>query len=513
VRLHIDRNGHAVLQTGGVTYQNTGTQIVVNPILSSGGGKAILAKSTTPFGGSQPTDAITGHASFHTSPNLNSVEIANDSPEEPVITGINVLGSSGTPSIVVNTSNRSGFSYQTNTVTDASTVSIADSSSSDILLSGAIDNPLGSTSIVEANMAGIASGSILSSGPGQSIETGSLVLESENGGIGTDADRVNVQMVQSGVAPSLTATAPNGNLYLDTSALNLTASPLAVTSPSIAAQSVDLFLGDGASQSPGQSGTTPQASAFDFDSIQVADPINIQAGTSTAVSVSVATPGDMDVGTIQSAFGDVTLTAAGAIDLGIVAAYHGTIAATAQGGPIAAPDLFESPGLFADTIALTATGFIGGGSDGSQPVPIVSSYSGPGSFSAQTPDRLTIQQLSGILNLGVVSSGGGDDRVGRVDTRPRLGRRDRADRATGDPDGRRRHRHVDRPDLDERGGADGGRGRRFLARQRRAVDDPSDRELDRPRRRRDPRRHRRRRAGCRREDLRRRRRALRDAPR
>src|SRR5262249_51956394 len=109
---------------------------------------------------------------------------------------------------------------------------------------------------------------------------------------------------------SFQVNAPLGNVYLHVSTLNQTTNPLVVTSSALVANVATLRIEDGAYQPAGQTVTTAEASSFNMSGVAVSE-LDINAGTSTAVGLSISGPGDLNLGAVTSQQGDVSLTALG----------------------------------------------------------------------------------------------------------------------------------------------------------------------------------------------------------
>ena len=148
------------------------------------------------------------------------------------------------------------------------------------------------------------------------------------------------------------------------SRLNQTANPLVVTGSALTGQEVDLKIADGASQPAGQTTATPQASTYNLSSVAATQRLDVDAGTNTAVTVAITANGDLNVGTITSAEGDVSLTSTGG---SIVDATGGT-----------------ATNVSANNVTLDAGGSIGTASD---PLTIDSAYSGTGLVNATASPR------------------------------------------------------------------------------------------------------------------------------
>ena len=187
---------------------------------------------------------------------------------------------------------------------------------------------MGSTTIASG-------GNITSSGTGALIQTGQLSLTSTNGSIGSSTARVNAQLVQTTYgspaqlsSPSFQATATNGNVYLDLSAIDQTTSspPVVVTGTALVGQSVNLRIEDGASQTAGQTTTTPQASTYNLGGVAAGAPLVIQAGTTGVVNLSLTGTGSLDIGSVTTPMhGNISLTAAGSITGGTITTNQGNV--------------------------------------------------------------------------------------------------------------------------------------------------------------------------------------------
>jgi len=368
--LNIGPSGNVVQQFG-ITFTQSPGLIVVNPISNLSTGLAQLSTS----GANQQ---ITGMAAFHFSPSLAAVDISNQSPAELVLPAIGVLNSNATPNVQIQSSNQGGFSFSSNITAPSPTpINIIDTGGAPILLTGEIQDPLGSTTIS-------AAASILSTGVSPAIETGQVAVNSDSAAIGSRSAPLAVQLVQSSSgSPSLQATAPLGDVDLDVSALNLTNSPLAVTGSALTGKVVDLRIEDGASQLAGQSGTTQQATSFNLTGVATSQ-LNSSAGTSTAVDLTITGPGELDLGTVTSQYGDVSLTADGGAIL------------DATGG--------RAVNVNANNITLAARDGIGTALDF---LKIDSARRGPGVVSATANDNVYLDETAGNLDLAQVTSFGG----------------------------------------------------------------------------------------------------------
>src|SRR5262249_15208786 len=97
-QLHIGPNGSPIADTGGLSYTETSTQVIVNPFTPTVTGGASLSV------GGPGTNKVTGHAAFHVSPSIAAVLITNDSARDLVINNINVAAANRTTNVQVTSS-------------------------------------------------------------------------------------------------------------------------------------------------------------------------------------------------------------------------------------------------------------------------------------------------------------------------------------------------------------------------------------------------------------------------
>ncbi len=267
---------------------------------------------------------------------------------------------------------------------------------------------------------------------------------------------------------------------------------------------VNLRLEDGNSQTAGQTGTTPEASTCNLGGVAAVQSLVVQAGTTGTVNVSLTGTGSLDVssvttyagdisltagsggsitggtittgqgnvtltavggsitsGTITTAQGNVTLTSGGSITSGTITAQSGDASLTASGGSIVDGTSGTQTNVTAKNVTLSrASGGIGTASD---PFRIDASHNGTGVVTATAAQDIDLDQTAGTLNLGLVASttgnvaltsagaitDGGTGDGGRAGGRrrdPRGGRGDRhLLRADRGPDHRARRRTRARP--------------------------------------------------------------------
>ena len=368
--LHIGSAGQVLQQNGPVTFTQTGSQIDVNPIANTTSGTAALTATAS---GNGSTHTITGAATFTYDQGMGAVTLTNDSTKELVVSGINVLNPSQKINLSVSPSAQ--FHATTNLSNAGGTpVTITNTSNSDILLTGIIDNSEGVTTVRNTG------GNILSGGSGQLIKTRQLVLTSTSASIGTPANPLNFELIEASFGPPTFSASAAANEYLNLSALNLTSSPLSLSASALAAKVVSLRVQDGQQQ---QGNTTaPQASTWNFAGVSAGTELDANAGSTTAVNLSFTSAGDLLVGSVLSDLGDVSLTAGDAISN-----------ARTNGGS----------NVTADNITLTAGTTIGAGTA----LNIDSAHSAAGAVTADAAGSITLDEIAGNLSLNRVESTNG----------------------------------------------------------------------------------------------------------
>ena len=220
--LIINSNGSVTTDTG-ITYTISGNTIYVNDITNNGRGQVYFdAPSGNVVGGDNPngssgqigvtgtTEATAGTWSFDST--LGAVKIINNSPMNLYINNINVVnqGTSAGYDVYLqgSTSGPIPLKFKIRTSVDPTLITIENLGGGPgtsllapgLILNGTINNPIGTTTIIDTY------GNITSTNPrgvvgpdGRSslIVTNILDIEAPNGSIGTLADRINVDLVQS----------------------------------------------------------------------------------------------------------------------------------------------------------------------------------------------------------------------------------------------------------------------------------------------------------------------------
>ncbi len=320
---------------------------------------------------------LSGNAAFHYTTSLGAITILNESSMDLVVNNLSTANANAGASVQVDAGNSSGFHYATPDSLGARStlISITNSGNSNVYLDGDISNPIGTTIVTNTYAGrGIYAGS--RNGSVESIQAGVLSLSTSGGNIGTTSARLAAQLVESAnLAASISATA-GANLDLSLSALNQTGQALLV-SGTLSAGVVDLYLADG------KSGTSTVPSAYAFN--VAASKVNADTTNSSAVNLTFtsAAHADLDLGTITSRQGNVTLAAGGSI-------------VDASGG--------AGTNVVGALLSLTAGGSIGSAND---PIRIDAGYSGTGGVTATSSGDLSLSQTSGALPLTSVQSTGG----------------------------------------------------------------------------------------------------------
>ncbi len=387
--LKIGPTENQLVDIGNVEWSIQSNQIVVSNIQPTVPGSVVFSAT----GDGSPE--ISGTPAIDFGSAVAGVLIANESPDTLVLNNINVgneLPSSASLSslIKVTASDSSSFNYTTGEAPEsASQVLLTDSGGGDIDLDGTIDNPVGSTVITDTQASiEIPSGSSTTN----QIVTNSLNL-SAGGSIG-DSGTIVAQLVESTFAgsPSLQASAPNGVVTLQVSALNNTTNNLTVNGSALVAETVNLTIGDGTSQTTAGAVPTETPSTYNLLGVTVSQAVNIQAGNSSAVTVNLTAPDYLPVGLITSAQGSLTLTATG-----------GSIY-NANGTPFS-----NNVNLKAATITLNApAGDIGTIGGGDVPINLASPQPQtiPDVVNAIAGLDVYLNQPAGDLSLGLVNVGG-----------------------------------------------------------------------------------------------------------
>ena len=147
-----------------------------------------------PFTAGSVTGSLEGMPTFQFETAFDRVTIENHSGRDLQVGVIDVLARN-TPRVAVQRLDQSGFSATLTTHTNQTDVRIENRPNTgavlnDILLTGRIDNPVGTTRVLNAGADILASG-------GQSIETRRLELRSAGGRIGTAPNRIQAGLVKT----------------------------------------------------------------------------------------------------------------------------------------------------------------------------------------------------------------------------------------------------------------------------------------------------------------------------
>ena len=379
-----------LVDIGNVGWSIQSNQIVVSNIQPTVSGSAVFSAT----GDGSP--AISGTPAIDFGSAVAGVLIANESSDALVLGNIGVgndLPTSGSLSSLVSVTASDSSTFKPTTgdaPLAASQVVITDSGGADIYLDGTITNPVGSTTVTDTQASiEFPTGSSVTN----QIVTNSLNVSAPEGSIG-DSGTIIAQLVQSTFAgsPSLQASAPNGAVDLRVSALNNTTNALTVNGSALVAETVNLTIGDGTSQTIAAASPTATPSTYNLLGVTVSQVVNIQAGNSTAVTVNLTAPDYLPVGLITSAQGSLTLTATGG------SIYNAT------GTPFS-----NNVNLKAASITLNApAGDIGTIGGGDVPINLASPQplTIPDVVNAIAGLDVYLNQPAGDLSLGLVNVGG-----------------------------------------------------------------------------------------------------------
>ncbi|WP_193789043.1 hypothetical protein, partial [Zavarzinella formosa] len=351
--LHIDPTGNVT--SSGVTYTTVGNQIVLDPIVNPGNGSALISAK----GG---VTGIQGNSTFMFDQGSGSVDLLNEDPTKDLVVGdISVLNSHTTPKLTIDALFLPPGSSFTTNISNTGGTPVSITSVSNIVLRGTINNAEGSVTVNAPN------GSITGAG-NQLISSQQVTLAGNS--IGTAASRLNVQTVQWNGAPVLSANA-TGNIYLNLSATNMqNTDPVSVNNATFNAPLVDLLIADSGAGSAYSLGV-------------ITGELNVDAGVSTPVDLSITATGDLPVGSVISRRGNVRLTAGGAI-------------------------ITKRPGGATDLIGNNLTLVAGTTIGAASPLAIVSSFTAPGVVNASAAGDINLRQVTGNLSLNQVKSATGN---------------------------------------------------------------------------------------------------------
>ncbi|MCI0455675.1 MAG: autotransporter-associated beta strand repeat-containing protein [Gemmataceae bacterium] len=219
--LVIDESGSVAFRTANVTVTDTGSRIIVNPITNNRAG--VIRFDIEAIAG-EDDGIITGSsATFTFRDTLENVRIVNRSTKELEINSIDVVNRTAVPTITIDVEVISGqttfgvlttlpFAFNVARSFAPTVIEIENASAtaaSNLILSGLIDNPAGSTTIINDL------GSIVSTSTAAVVETNSLTVQAPLGSVGTSASRLNVDLVQSAGRPTAMAITAGQNVFLN----------------------------------------------------------------------------------------------------------------------------------------------------------------------------------------------------------------------------------------------------------------------------------------------------------
>ena len=246
---------------------NASGDIVVPNIINQDPGDIWFVTGSTPLGSTYSGDITHSQTipTFSFNETLSQVTIINNSPHRLIIQDISVASSTARPQVELDTGSVSLLFHIKQTVAptliNIDQNNLFDTSAHDLVIDGLIDNPIGTTTIINTN------GNILSTTPrgivgpdGNTslIVTNILDIEAPKGSIGTTSLRINIDLVQSQdtvlnlTRPTMLTALAGGNVDFDLAGIlrDPDITNFIVNADSITAgQNIDILLQDGEQES------------------------------------------------------------------------------------------------------------------------------------------------------------------------------------------------------------------------------------------------------------------------
>ena len=227
-----------------------------------------------------------------------TVLIQNASTNNLYLGALNVVGAGGMPSITQNASN-ANWTYSGSTAPGGGVVDIASTNASggNIYLTGLLTNPVGAT-LIDAS-----GGSVLSTQQIPVIQTATVLLEADQGSVGTSGQYLPLQLVFSpGITTEILRATGNTGVLLNALPTTSTGVPLNLVVGNVSANgNVGLMFDDG------ENGLTLVADTITLQDItSFTGNVSITAGTSTTVASNVVLADQ-----ITSLLGTTTIATAG----------------------------------------------------------------------------------------------------------------------------------------------------------------------------------------------------------
>ncbi len=303
--LTIDANGVASTQTGGVTFTDNGSTIIVDPIVNAGQLQGNVAFELPNAVG---TRRLGGSANINRQQAFIQVHITNESARDLQLGFIDVLNENGT----VQVTRTSGIN---DTLVVNQTTSIGDTdveidNAQSVILAGKLDNAHGTTSITAE------SGNITRNTSGVEIVTNSLNLNAPAGTIGSGTATLDRLAVSSTTSTTLEANA-SGNIFLRQSLGNVQVQALHSSAGSVDIFAVGAILdGSGENVSADISGNTIDLTSHSSSIGTAANPLEVDvSSTAKALSAFARTgvylteiAGAVSVRQLNASNGDIVFT-------------------------------------------------------------------------------------------------------------------------------------------------------------------------------------------------------------
>ncbi|MBE9030746.1 DUF4347 domain-containing protein [filamentous cyanobacterium LEGE 11480] len=190
-----------IVSEGNVSAQIVGNEVIVSNLIASPTGSLTINS----YGGD-----VTGNVTVHKNSVLNDVQLINNSTKDFRINQIQTINRSGTSSdLELNAENSAGSTI--NFVTDVTgdpTIDIRNSTASDIIFAGAINNATGVMSVLNQG------GNIITTGA--QLENKSVTLAATVGNVGTTTNRLNLRLYDTNTENAALSATVGQNLYLNT---------------------------------------------------------------------------------------------------------------------------------------------------------------------------------------------------------------------------------------------------------------------------------------------------------
>jgi len=466
--LIIGPNGN-VIQQEGVTFTTTPSNIIVQPIVNNHPGTATFQTSpatnvtingvskTAPSGlvESLATWTKATESLFTFRETLDQVHIENQSSKGLIMSGVQVVNSTVNPKITINTEIdqllvpgkglTDTIGYNLKQTFDPTQVSILETTHNpaDITINGLIDNPIGTTQIVNQG------GSVLQGNNGD-IRTNILNIDAHKD-VGSAASLLKVEMVASAGRPTGGSTTAQGDVWLDVKGLNrdTPSGNYVFNMGTVTGTTTNIYMEPAIQQTTLGNGFTAQIDTFEqvpnthtlrkfhFRQEQAGNqnlPLGIFGTGNSAVqstykfdlvkaqggNINLSTPDigmPVNMGVYSDIVGSGVVNAQGSgsvsvietvgdLQIGTIGAPNSVVGVSSMYGNIIDQEDDPKADIFANSIVLVANyGSIG---TLANPIEINSSFHAKGLVTALAQNGIYLTEVSGDLNVGKITSYKGD---------------------------------------------------------------------------------------------------------